>query len=95
MVVKYTETFAGWIQGLKDPQARAKVLARLRNMELGNLGDVKPVGGGVSESRIDSGPGYRLYFMQRGQEVIVLLAGGDKSTQAKDIAKAKLLAASL
>ena len=85
-------SFDHWLSRLKDQSARARVLTRIDRMAGGNLGDVKSVGSGVSEARIDVGPGYRLYFMQRGPVVIVLLAGGDKSTQAKDIAKAKAIA---
>jgi putative addiction module killer protein len=80
-----SETFKDWRGSLKDRQAVAKVNARIRRLSAGNPGDVKPVGSGVSELRIDYGPGYRVYFMQRGPVVIVLLAGGDKRTQAADI----------
>ena len=86
-------TFDRWLTGLKDARARARVEVRIRRMSLGNPGDVKPVGGGVSEMRVEYGPGYRVYFMQRGMRVIVLLCGGDKSTQAEDIARAKAIAA--
>ncbi len=87
-----TEAFDAWFEGLRDRQARARIDARLRRVELGNFGDVKPVGEGVSELRIDYGPGYRVYLAQRGIEIVVLLAGGDKSTQAKDIKLALKLA---
>ncbi|WP_233133049.1 type II toxin-antitoxin system RelE/ParE family toxin [Synechococcus sp. MW101C3] len=80
---------------LGDLRARAKVLARIERLIGGNPGDVKPVGAGVSELRIDCGPGYRVYFLQRGTALIILLAGGDKSSQAKDIDEALLLAANL
>ena len=78
--------------GLRDPVARRRILQRVARLELGLLGDVKIVGGGISELRVDHGPGYRVYFMRRGGELIVLLCGGDKSTQSKDIARAKSLA---
>ncbi|MCX7070488.1 MAG: type II toxin-antitoxin system RelE/ParE family toxin [Gammaproteobacteria bacterium] len=91
-VVK-SATFDRWLASLQDRQARAKVLARILRLSLGNPGDVKAVGQGVSEMRIDHGPGYRVYFTQHGPVVVVLLCGGDKSTQDKDIAQAKALAA--
>ena len=78
-------TFDAWLVGLKDRQARLRVISRIERLSAGNPGDVKPVGTGVSELRIDYGPGYRVYFMQRGALVIVLLAGGDKRTQDADI----------
>ncbi len=80
-----TDIFDRWYDGLRDRQGRARIAARLRRVELGNFGDVKPVGSGVSELRIDYGPGYRVYLTQRGLEVVILLAGGDKRTQSKDI----------
>jgi putative addiction module killer protein len=80
--------FERWLQGLKDLNARSRVIARLDRLALGNPGDVKPVGSGVSELRIDYGPGYRVYFTQRGPIVILLLCGGDKRTQASDIKRA-------
>jgi putative addiction module killer protein len=80
-----TDVFDHWYDGLRDRQGRARIAARLRRVELGNFGDVKPVGSGVSELRIDCGPGYRVYLTQRGLEVVILLAGGDKRTQSKDI----------
>jgi putative addiction module killer protein len=83
--VRKTELFAKWLDGLRDLQARARMQARIERLSAGNAGDVKPVGEGVSELRINYGPGYRVYFKQRGPELIVLLAGGDKSGQAKDI----------
>lgn len=83
-----SETFQGWLTGLKDRQAVARIHARLDRAAGGNLGDVKPVRDGVAEMRIDHGPGYRLYFIRRGRLVIVLLAGGDKSTQDADIDRA-------
>lgn len=93
--VRKTDEFASWLSALRDIRAKAKVLARISNMENGNFGDCEPVGKGVSESKIHYGPGYRLYFIQRGAAVIVLLVGGDKSTQSRDIAMAQELAAGL
>ncbi len=93
--VRQTAEFAEWFAGLRDRQARVRIDVRIRRLSLGNPGDVKPVGGGVSELRIDYGPGYRVYFTQQGQAVVVLLAGGDKSTQASDIALAVDLARNL
>lgn len=90
--VRQTEVFAKWIVGLRDLRARARIQARIDRLESGNAGDAKPVGEGVSELRIDYGPGYRTYFVQRGTELIILLAGGDKSSQTKDIRKALNLA---
>ena len=90
--VRQTTRFATWLAGLRDERARARILKRLDRAQAGNLGDVAPVGGGVSEMRIFYGPGYRVYFIQRGSELIVLLCGGDKSTQAADIDEAKALA---
>jgi putative addiction module killer protein len=87
-----SSTFADWLAGLKDRQARARIHARIDRMADGNFGDAEPVGDGISEARIHYGSGYRLYFMRRGQRLIVLLCGGDKSTQQKDIKKAKLIA---
>lgn len=86
--IRQSETFASWLRGLTDRMAVQRIQARIRRASLGNLGDVKPVGDGVSEMRIDHGPGYRVYFIQRGPVVIVLLAGGDKRTQAADIKSA-------
>jgi len=93
--VRQTTRFATWLAGLRDERARARILKRLDRAQAGNLGDVAPVGGGVSEMRIFYGPGYRVYFIQRGSELIVLLCGGDKSTQAADIEEAKDLAKEL
>jgi putative addiction module killer protein len=90
--VRQTTRFATWLAGLRDDRARARILKRLDRAGQGNLGDVAPVGGGVSEMRIFYGPGYCVYFVQRGSELIVLLCGGDKSTQAADIEEAKALA---
>ena len=87
-----TEEFEGWLDGLRDRQVQKIVARRVVRMQSGLLGDVKPVGEGVSEARIDHGPGYRLYFVQRQQVVIILLCGGDKSSQVRDIARAKEMA---
>lgn len=86
--IRKTSHFAKWLDGLKDFRARARVLARIKRLAFGNPGDVRPVGEGVSEMRIHFGPGYRVYFKQFGRTFIVLLAGGDKSSQSKDIQKA-------
>ncbi|MCG3111691.1 MAG: type II toxin-antitoxin system RelE/ParE family toxin [Candidatus Manganitrophus sp. SB1] len=93
--IRKTDVFAQWLDGLHDIRARARVLVRIERLAAGNAGDVKPVGEGVSELRIDYGPGYRVYFTKRGREVIILLAGGDKSTQARDIKAALRLARNL
>lgn len=90
--VRQTVRFAAWLKGLRDERARARILKRIDRARDGNLGDVSPVGAGVSEMRIFYGPGYRVYFVERGAEVIVLLGGGDKSTQGADIAEAKAMA---
>jgi putative addiction module killer protein len=90
--VRQTEAYAKWFAGLRDRVARARIDIRIRRLSLGNSGDAKPVGGGVSELRVDHGPGYRVYFIQHGDVVIVLLAGGNKSTQENDIRRAKSLA---
>jgi putative addiction module killer protein len=89
--IRQTDEFTKWMTNLKDRAAKARIDARIRRIKLGNFGDVKPVGEGVGEARISCGPGYRLYFIQRGDTVVVLLCGGDKSTQSADIAKAKKL----
>ena len=91
-VILTTAVFDRWFQRLRDRKAAARVQARIDRAEAGNLGDCKAVGGGVSEMRIDYGQGYRVYFVQRGLELIVLLAGGDKGSQAKDIEAARALA---
>ena len=90
--VRQTDVFAAWISNLRDREARARITVRIRRLSLGNPGDVKPVGSGVSEMRIDYGPGYRVYFIRRGDTVVVLLCGGDKRTQDRDIARARELA---
>jgi len=90
--VRQTTRFATWLAGLRDDRARARILKRLDRAAQGNLGDVAPVGEGISEMRIFYGPGYRVYFVQRGSQLIVLLCGGDKSSQAADIEEAKGMA---
>ena len=87
-----TEYYVKWFEKLKDRKARAKITIRIRRVSLGNLGDVKPVGEGISELRVDYGPGYRIYFTQKGNQLIILLVGGNKTTQANDIKKAKKIA---
>jgi putative addiction module killer protein len=87
-----TREFATWLNGLRDRQGRAKIMARIDRLEEGNPGKTRSVGAGVVEMKIDFGPGYRVYFVQRGDVVIVLLCGGDKSGQEKDIQQAKALA---
>ncbi len=91
LTIRRTDIFDRWLRELRDARAVARIAVRIDRMALGNPGDVKAVGEGVSEMRIDHGPGYRLYFVRRGTEVIVLLCGGDKSTQDRDIAAAKAL----
>ena len=83
--LRKTQIFAKWIDGLRNTQGRARILARIERLAAGLLGDVKPIGEGVSELRIDCGPGYRVYFKKQGREIIILLSGGDKSTQSRDI----------
>ena len=93
--IRKTEVFAKWIDSLQDIRGRARIQARIERLAIGSPGDVKPVGEGVSEMRIDQGPGYRVYYLKRERTVIILLAGGDKSTQAKDIKTALHLARNL
>lgn len=93
--IRKTNIFALWLDRLRDIHARARVQARIERLAAGNAGDVKPVGEGVSELRIDYGPGYRVYFTKRGREAVILLAGGDKRTQAGDIKAALRLARKL
>ena len=92
LALKQTETFRKWRTRLKDERGRALIASRLDRLAYGHAGDAKPVGKGISELRIDYGPGYRIYFQRRGDVLVVLLCGGDKSTQAKDIKTAQLLA---
>jgi len=87
-----TSTFSRWLQSLRDLQAKAAIVLRLKQVQAGHLGDVKFVGGGVSELRCHMGPGYRVYFCKRGDQIILLLAGGNKSTQSRDIVRAQQLA---
>jgi putative addiction module killer protein len=93
--VRQTEAFASWLAGLRDHAGRFRIVARLRRLSLGNLGDVKAVGGGLSELRVDHGPGYRVYLVRNGERSVVLLLGGDKSTQRRDIVRARSLARGL
>ena len=93
MEIRQTVVFARWLRGLRDMQGRARIQMRLDRIERGLLGDVKPVGESVSEMRIDYGPGYRVYFVQCGQTMVILLCGGDKGTQSRDISAAKTMAA--
>jgi putative addiction module killer protein len=93
--IRKTEVFAHWLDGLRDLRARARVQVRIERLAAGNPGDVRPVGEGVSELRIDYGPGYRVYFKRVGREIVILLAGGDKRTQPADIRTALRLARNL
>jgi len=93
--IRKTEIFAKWIDGLDDIKARARILVRIERLAQGNPGDVKPVGEGVSELRINYGPGYRVYYKKRGRSVVILLAGGDKRTQTKNIKTAIRLSKNL
>ena len=93
--VRQTELFKEWFAGLRDANARRRIAQRIVRLQSGLLCDVKSVGDGVSELRVDYGPGYRLYFVRRGTEVVILICGGDKHTQERDIRRAKLLAADL
>ena len=90
--VQLTPSFQSWLDALRDVRAQVSIARRIERISAGNLGDVKPVGEGVSELRVDVGPGYRVYFVQRGGHWVVLLAGGDKSSQSRDIARAQQLA---
>ena len=93
--VQKTDEFDVWLSSLADQKAQAKIASRIERLGYGNPGDVKPVGGGISEIRVSYGPGYRVYFKQTGKTVVLLLCGGDKSTQEKDIKRAKEIAAGL
>jgi putative addiction module killer protein len=93
LTIRETATFAAWLGKLRDTRARARIARRIDRLALGNPGDVRPIGEGLSELRIDYGPGYRVYFVKRGSSIVILLCGGDKRTQARDIAAAKRLAA--
>jgi putative addiction module killer protein len=90
--IRQTQAYAKWFRSLRDHTAKARIDIRIRRLSLGNPGDAKPVGDGISELRIDYGPGYRVYYLRRGNEYILLLAGGDKSSQSRDIEKAKAMA---
>jgi putative addiction module killer protein len=93
--VRQTREFVNWFESLRDQRAKARIVARVRRLSLGNFGDVKPLGEGVSELRIDYGPGYRIYVAPRGPKLVLLLAGGDKSRQRADIERARQLLAAL
>jgi putative addiction module killer protein len=93
--VQKTDEFDKWLSGLADQKALAKIASRIERLGLGNPGDVRPVGEGVSEMRVPHGPGYRVYFKQTGKTIVLLLCGGDKSTQVNDIKRAKEIAAEL
>lgn len=95
ITVRQTGEFAGWLKSLRDERAAAKIAQRIVRVQSGLPGDVKPVGEGVSELRIDHGPGYRVYFARRGLVLVILLCGGDKGTQKADIRRAKQMAADL
>ena len=90
--VRKTTVFAAWLANLPDRDAKGRIVSRISRLEQGNPGDVRPVGGGVSEMRIDYGPGYRVYFVSRGSTLVILLCGGDKKSQGADIKKARALA---
>jgi putative addiction module killer protein len=92
MQIVQSDVFTAWLDNVKDERAAARIVTRVRRMEIGNAGDVRSVGEGVSEIRIDYGPGYRVYFTRRGRTVVILLCGGDKKSQRKDIALAKRMA---
>ncbi len=94
-IIRETEEFRAWLDGLKDQRAQVGVAARLRYAEAGNLGDWGPIEGDISEMRIDYGPGYRLYFTRRGNVLVAMLCGGDKSTQKRDIRRALRISAEL
>ena len=93
--IRQSETFQAWLAALRDGPDRARIAVRLRRLAMGNLGDVKSVGEGISEMRIDYGPGYRVYYRKIGAQIVLLLCGGDKSSQAADIARAQKLAEEL
>jgi putative addiction module killer protein len=93
--VRQTKEFSGWLRRLKDANATARIVGRIRRMEMGNPGDVKGIGHGILEMRIDYGPGYRIYYIYRGSQIVLLLCGGDKRTQQQDINRARTLAEAL
>ncbi|MDR0287559.1 MAG: type II toxin-antitoxin system RelE/ParE family toxin [Clostridiales bacterium] len=90
--IRRSSVFIKWLNKLRDPQARARIVERVKRLEKGNPGDVEPAGEGISEMRIHYGPGYRVYYKDTGKEIIILLCGGDKTTQKADIANAKEIA---
>lgn len=90
--IRRSDVFIKWLDKLRDDEARARIITRVNRLAEGNPGDVEPAGDGVSEMRIHYGPGYRVYFKDTGREIIILLCGGDKSTQQADITKAKRIA---
>jgi putative addiction module killer protein len=93
--VRLSEDFSGWLHRLRDADAVARIVGRIRRMEMGNPGDTRGVGHGILEMRIDYGPGYRIYYVHRGAQIVILLCGGDKRTQQRDIKKAQRLAETL
>ncbi len=93
--IRETDVFTGWLEELRDNNARVRIVERLVRFAAGNPGDVRPVGEGVSELRINYGPGYRVYYVRRGKVYVLLLCGGDKATQERDIRRAKVLASNL
>jgi putative addiction module killer protein len=93
--VRQTQEFSAWLHRLRDGNAVARIVARIRRMEQGNLGDAKSVGEGIHEVHIDYGPGYRIYYMHHGAQIVILLCGGDKRTQQQDIKRARKLAETL
>ncbi|WP_127478919.1 type II toxin-antitoxin system RelE/ParE family toxin [Sulfurivermis fontis] len=95
MEIRKTDVYAKWLDGLRDIRARARILARVERLAEGNAGDAEPIGEGVSELRINYGPGYRVYYKQQGRELVILLAGGDKGSQSRDIKTALRLARNL
>ncbi len=95
MTIRRTEEFSDWLHRLRDERAKARIAIRIDRLALGNAGDVRPVGAGLRELRIDYGPGYRVYFTHRGKALIVLLCGGDKDSQVRDIEQAKALASTV
>ena len=95
LAIRETPVFKAWMRALRDRVAAARIAKRIERLAAGNPGDVKPVGAGISEMRVDHGPGYRVYYVRRGSDLIVLLCGGDKKSQAKDIERAKELVKAL
>lgn len=93
--IKRTDEFSDWLKDLRDRRAKAKILVRIDRLALGNPGDVASVGGGISEMRVHEGAGYRIYYVPRGEEIVVLLCGGDKGSQQRDIALARKIASEL